>query len=167
MGVLRRVLGVAGGLAAGAVVLAGCTPAATVAPGPHASDPMCAEVLRATPQELGGLERRSTTSQSTRAWGDPPITLRCGVEVLGPTTEHCVTITSPDGPAVDWVMREPEDGQADVLTLTTFGRSPAVEVQVPQQWEGQGHDAILSDLAPAITLVPQTRECLSLEEDLL
>lgn len=142
------------------VMLAACSTAAQVEPGPHASDPLCAEVLRATPEELGGQQQRSTTSQSTRAWGDPPITLRCGVPVLGPTTEHCVTVDSDVGAPVDWVMREPEDGQIDVLRLTTFGRSPAVEVAVPQQWSGEDHSTILASLAPAVTLIPQTRECL-------
>lgn len=139
-------------------LLAGCATPASVAPGPHASDPLCAEVLRTTPQTLGGQERRSTTSQSTRAWGDPPITLRCGVEVLGPTTEHCLTIAPEDGPGVDWVMREP-DGD-DSLTLVTYGRSPAIEVRVPPQWAGEEHTGILLALAPAVTHVPQTRQCL-------
>lgn len=147
-------------------VLAGCAPAAQVEPGPHASDPLCGEVLRATPAELGGQDQRSTTSQSTRAWGDPPIMLRCGVPVLGPTTEHCVTVDSQAGPPVDWVMREPEDGEVDVLTLTTFGRSPAVEVIVPQEWGGQDHSTILANLAPAVTLIPQTRECLEIDDEL-
>jgi len=163
MRTLRGVL--VAGVAALAVV-AGCAPAAQVEPGPHASDPMCAEVLRTSPQELGGLEQRSTTSQSTRAWGDPPITLRCGVPPLGPTTEHCVTVDSQAGPPVDWVMRDPQQGDLEVLTLTTFGRAPAVEVTVPAGWDGGDPDAILSGLAPAVATIPQTRECLDFEEDL-
>lgn len=159
---LRAVVGAGAALG----VLAGCSTAATVEPGPHASDPLCAEVLRSAPQELGGLEQRSTTSQSTRAWGDPAIIMRCGVEVLGPTEERCITVSSPEGPSVDWVMREPQDGDLDVLTLTTYGRTPAVEVTVPAGWDGGDPDAVLSGLAPAVGVIPQVRECLELDEDL-
>lgn len=163
MGMVRAVLGAAAGVA----VLAGCTSAAQVEPGPHASDPMCAEVLRSAPEVLAGLPERSTTSQSTQAWGDPPIVMRCGVEVLGPTTEHCITVSDAEGTTVDWVLREPEtSGKEDVLTLTTYGRVPAVEVRVPLGWGEEDHDAILSSLGAAVAQIPQTRECISIEDAL-
>lgn len=118
---------------------------------------MCAEVLRSSPEELQGTERRGTTSQSTRAWGDPAIELRCGVVVPGPTTVPCLTIADDAGVAVDWLIPELDDGET--LTVTTYGRSPAVEVVLPP-WAQADHGAILLALAPAVTQIPQTRECL-------
>ena len=159
---MRGLLGCAAVLA----LLAGCASAERVEPGPHASDPMCAEVLRSSPDVLAGSERRSTTSQATLAWGDPAIVLRCGVEVLGPTTEHCITVADAEGTTVDWVMREPEETGDEALTLTTYGRAPAVEVRVPPGWGEEDHDAILSSLGAAVAQIPQTRECISIDDAL-
>src|SRR5699024_4832736 len=79
------------------VTVSACGSPAARPPGPTASAPVCAEVLRALPEELSGAQSRSTNSQSTAAWGDPPITLRCGVQPTGPTTDRCITVKGADG----------------------------------------------------------------------
>jgi hypothetical protein len=142
-----------------AVVLAGCAPApVTVAPAPSASDPVCAEVLLRAPGELAGSARRTTTSQASRAWGDPPIVLRCGVEPPGPSPERCVGIDPGPGLAVDWLALEAEA----TWTFVTYGRLPAVEVVVPKAAlpGGTQPTAPLVDLAPAVAVTAAERRCL-------
>ena len=100
----------AGAVALGVGLTAGCSSAVPVSPATHATDPDCAALILATPDSLGdGLGRRNTTAQATTAWGDPAIVLRCGVEPPGPTTERCETVSSADGPSIDWLVVQ-DDG---------------------------------------------------------
>jgi len=153
------------GAAAVATLLGGCTSAVPVTVAPNATDPVCASVVLATPDSLGdGLPRRDTTSQATTAWGDPahPVVLRCGVEPLGPTTEHCVTVATPGGATVDWVAvaDDPEHEDTSAWTFTTYGREPAVEVQVPAEVAQERSTAFIDALGPAVDRTKKTRECL-------
>lgn len=130
-----------------------------VAPAPHANDPACGVVLQLAPQELVGLERRTTTSQSSRAWGTTdPVVLRCGVEPPGPSTEQCVRVTDTTGRAVDWIAVEADDA----WTFVTYGRIPAVEVVVPSavQPDGTQATAPLVDLSVAVSATAAGRTCL-------
>jgi hypothetical protein len=134
-------------------LLCGCAAAVEVAPAEGAADPACADVMAAVHQgldELGDRARRVTTSQSTAAWGDPPVVLRCGVTSPAPTTDPCVTV---DG--VDWVLEE----TGGTLTYTTYGRQPAVEVVLPTT-DPAGTDVVLGELGPAVSALPQFRQCL-------
>lgn len=146
--------------------LAGCSQAAVIIePAPAASDPVCAQVLRATPQELGGAEMRSTTAQAARAWGDPAITFRCGVPVPGRTTDRCITVTGSDGQSVDWVVAENdevagEESERGRFTFTTWGRTPAIQVVVPVEYAGTDATGVLVDLAPAVAFTQVERACL-------
>jgi hypothetical protein len=91
----------------GVLTLGGCAVTVPVDVAPDATEPVCASVVLAMPDSLGdGLPQRDTTAQATTAWGDPasPVVLRCGVEPLGPTTEHCQTVETPGGASVDWVV---------------------------------------------------------------
>lgn len=144
------------------LVLAGCAgPPVSVPVAPEAHLPDCARIVLALPKELAGHERRQTSSQATRAWGDEhPITLRCGVEQPSPTTETCTTADDLQGNAVDWVAIEGEDG----WTFTTYGRHPAVEVFVPEEVAEQRSTAFLLDLGPAVQRVEQTRFCIGLAD---
>lgn len=135
---------------------AACAQPVGVDPAPSASEPVCAELLLDLPNELGGQERRSTTSQASRAWGDPAIVLRCGVRPLPPTTDGCVALTTEDGTKVDWVVTEDEQ-QA---RFVTYGRLPAVEVTVPGEYAGD--QTIMTELSAVVVGLPQDgdRECL-------
>ncbi|WP_051640123.1 DUF3515 family protein [Cellulomonas sp. URHE0023] len=142
------------------LLLAGCTSAVAAEAAPHATDPVCASVVLAMPDSLGDdLPRRDTTAQATAAWGDPeaPILLRCGVEPLGPTTEHCQTVETPGGPSIDWVTVENDDGS---WTLTTYGRSPAVEVDVPATVAASTGTSYVDQLGAAVAMTAQQRTCL-------
>jgi hypothetical protein len=159
-------------------LLAGCAQAVGVAAAPDAVNPDCARVVLALPETLGDdLEQRRTTSQATSAWGTPsdPVTLRCGVEVPGPTTEQCVTMETAGGSSIDWLVRadaEPADGAgsaADDLatdpgssdwTFVTYGRDPAVEVHVPASVVAERSTSFLDALSTAVSQVEATRSCL-------
>lgn len=126
---------------------------------PYATDPTCASVVLALPASLGdGLDRLDTDAQATAAWGDPraAVVLRCGVEPLGPTTERCQSVTTPQGPTIDWVVVE-EDGR---WTFTTYGRVPAVELAVPQEVTTQRSTSFVDLLGPAVAMAEQQRRCL-------
>lgn len=172
---LPRARGVAAlALAATAGVLAGCSATVGVQAAPDAADPDCARVVLALPDSLGdGLDRIGTTSQATAAWGSPSeaVVLRCGVEPPGPTTDQCVTLETAGGTAVDWLVRAqslPADGASPSpatdpgssdWVFVTYGRDPAVEVQVPAAVVGERSTAFLDAIAPAVALVPADRSC--------
>lgn len=128
-------------------------------PAPHANDPACGVVLQLAPEALIGLERRTTTSQSSRAWGTADtVVLRCGVEPPGPSTERCVRVTDAAGTAVDWIALEGDDA----WTFVTYGRVPAVEVVVPLAVQPEGTQATtpLVDLGVAVSATRVERTCL-------
>jgi hypothetical protein len=113
---------------AGAALLAACSQPLVVEPAPYAGDPRCAEIMLGVPDVVGGLEMRPTSSQATTAYGDTaPIIVRCGVEPPGPSTDRCDLI-DVDGIAQGWLISEEED----VWRAVAFGRTPAVEVQIPK-----------------------------------
>jgi len=143
-------------LAAGALLasLAGCSSAVQVDAAPEGADPVCAEVFQALPDEVAGGERRETTSQGSSAWGDPPVVLSCGVEVAGPTSNPCQVVEAPDGTSVDWVVAEPEDGR---VVWTTYGRTPAVELSMPEDADVTA--AAPLDVAEAVAVIEQQRAC--------
>lgn len=119
---LRRLGGatVLGGLGLG--LLAGCTPPVKVDPAPSAAAAACSEVMLSLPQEIDGLAKTTTTSQSTAAWGNPAaIVLRCGTPDPGPTSDPCTTVED-----VDWTAREIQGSES--WTLTAYGRVPGLEV---------------------------------------
>lgn len=150
-------------IAAPVMLIGACGPSTVQAdPAPTASDPLCAQVLQALPDELAGQRQRSTNSQASRAWGDPAILLRCGVQPLGPTTDRCIGVVDASGVEVDWVVDElgAEDQGRGTWTFTTYGRTPAIEVTVPVEYAADGPDALLMSLSDAVELLPQDRRCL-------
>ncbi|GIG37408.1 DUF3515 family protein [Cellulomonas pakistanensis] len=128
----RTALTSAGLALAAAPLLGGCASTVGVAVAPDAANPACARVVLALPESLGdGLDERRTTSQATWAWGEgaDPVTLRCGVEVPGPTTEQCVTMETAAGTSIDWLVRadaEPADAEdADPGALAAATADPS------------------------------------------
>lgn len=139
-----------GALAGGA--LAGCGgPVADVDPAPEATDPVCAEAMVAMPDRVAEFDRRETDSQATAVWGEPSaVVLRCGVPEPGPTTEHCVTANG-----IDWITRDDQTH----WTLTTYGRSPAVEVVFDDTRAASS--SVMVDLASAVGRIPAHGGCTS------
>jgi hypothetical protein len=145
------------------VLLAGCSSTVPTHVATHATDPVCADVVLSTPDELAGLARRDTNAQATTAWGEPEaaIVLRCGVEPLGPTTDRCVTVQAPDGTSVDWVVTAGDSDSDDAdATFVTYGRVPAVEVTVPAAVRKLHSTSMLIDLIPAVAKTEKQRSCL-------
>ena len=118
----------------------GCSGAAPVpAPTPTGlAEAACTDFMADLPDEVAGEARRQTDPESpwTSAWGDPAITVRCGVAdpaALGPTAD---LITVDD---IDWFPEELTAG----YTFTSYDRVANVEVTVPD------------DYAPEITAVTE------------
>lgn len=131
-------------------MLAGLTScgAVSVPAGADASDPACADIVLGLPESLLGQSRQETTSQGTAAWGtgEDTIALRCGVTDPGPTTDMCTTLEDASGVQVDWIVKE-EDG---IVTYTTFGRSPALDISVPRTVAPDQPSAAALDLAGVV-----------------
>jgi hypothetical protein len=131
-----------------ALGLVGCSSAAQVpAPSPpDAAVAACTALARELPQEVADQPRRRTMPQSpfTAAWGDPAISLRCGVALpasyLG--TAVCISI---DG--VDWLPGA--DGVSG--PYTAVGRAAFVAVDVPPTGYDPAQAVVaLTDLSPAV-----------------
>lgn len=117
----------AGALAAAALFGACAAPVAVTPAEP--ADPDCAAVVAALPERISGQEQRTTDppSDSTAAWGDPPIVVRCGGSppaALAPDSP----LTSING--VDWFAEELTGG----FRFTSVGASPQLEVTVPRAY---------------------------------
>ena len=139
--------------------LGACTPTIDVPAGVDAANPLCAKTVLVTPTEVGGLPKVKASSQATAAWGEPgaAITLRCGVEQPAIGVGNCQEIVVRIGgveTSFDWITDSDENG----WTFTTYGREPAVAVQVPASVEGQP-TAPLVDLAGAVNELPVTKRC--------
>lgn len=114
-------------------------------PAPGANEAACAEVTVRLPGQLGGQPRRWTDAQATGAWGDPAaVLLSCGVEPPGPTTLPCQSV---DG--VDWII---DDADAPRYRVTTFGRTPAVELYLDTQVVSSAD--VLDKLSNIIGILP-------------
>lgn len=102
------------------------------------------------PDAVAGQKRRVTSEPAlTAAWGDPPISLRCGVTRPAAMTRasQCYEV---DG--VGWFAEQGEGG----WLFTTFGRDAFVEVGVPSAYAPEAN--ALVDLAPAISAHDPLRE---------
>lgn len=148
-------------VAAAALVLTACAPTITVSPGEDAADPLCARLVLAVPETVLGQPKVRASGQATAAWGEPgaAITLTCGVEVPPPTTQECESISVDSGgveQTFDWITTKDDNG----WTYVSFGRDPAVAVQVPTSLGMGQPTAALVDLARAVSEVEATRTCL-------
>jgi hypothetical protein len=145
-------------LVAAAAGLSACAPTIAVPVADDAANPKCAEVVLAVPDQLGDLPKIKTNSQATAAWGEPgaAVTLRCGVTPPEPTTAGCQGVPSAAG-SVDWIVT---DDDKDTWTFVTYGRDPAVEVQLPPAISTTHTSSIVSDLNRAVSKVEQTRYCM-------
>jgi hypothetical protein len=136
-------------LPATALLLAGCTAGPVeVPPGPvegSAVDAACRALVDTLPHEVDpGVERRDVEPASgrTAAWGDPAVTLECGVEPPErsepPFVVNGVEFTTRDvGAATRW---------------TTYGRTVFAAFTVPDEYGGA--DVMLAVAAPVDRALP-------------
>jgi len=142
-------------IVAGAAALTGCTAVVPMQPAPSAQLAACADVVVHLPTSVAGQAERETDAQGTGAWGDPAtVLLHCGVEVPGPTTLPCVNVNG-----VDWIN---DDSDAPRIRITTYGRTPAVEVLVDTTKVSWSTVAV--DLASTIKVIPQAKACTSIDD---
>lgn len=135
-------LAVAAGLAM-AGGLAGCAPTVSLSQPPHAGSPQCAEIMVRLPHDLAEQSRVWTNAQSTAAWGTPTkVVFACGVTPPGPTTLKCIDLGG-----VDWVV---DESQQPDFRITTFGRTPAVQVFVDAGQGGVDPNAVLTSLGTLV-----------------
>lgn len=139
-----------------AVTFTGCSGGEVpMEPAENANDPACADMMVRLPSSVAEQERRMTNAQSTGAWGDPVVVeLRCGIEPTGPSTNPCVNV---DG--IDWVI---DDSAAPLYRFEAYGRLPGVEVFADNN--AVAGVSVLTDLSSAVSVIPQTRECLNLSD---
>lgn len=132
-----------------ALSAAGCSGAVPMAVAPTASAVGCAGIVARLPSDVTGLPQRETDAQGTGAWGDPAqVLLRCGVSDPAPSAQ-CLT----EGD-VDWTI---DDSDPALVTASTYGREPAVEVVLDASLTG-GRE-ILAALALSVASVPATERC--------
>lgn len=120
---------------AAVALLAGCTPAPVevAAPSPDpATAEICAKVLAELPNTVTELPQRQTTSEWTRAWGDPPVALACGVPRPAAMQQdsQCFEVNG-----VGWFAEEAAGG----YVFTTLGRPAYVQVNVPAQYSPEAN----------------------------
>jgi hypothetical protein len=131
--------------------LAGCSSAVDVTAPAGADSAACRSASAQWPTTVGGQSLQATTSSSdaVRAWGSPAIIARCGVAPVGPTTDQCLAVSG-----VDWVAHRLTDG----VRFTTYGRSPAIEVLVPNAYKPE--PLLLPAFGAAASAIPQgERQC--------
>ncbi len=127
---------------------AACSSSVKVVPFEGAdSNPDCLALTERWPSTAGGQQARVTAADSemVQAWGDPAIIGRCGAPPPGPTTDQCLDI---DG--VDWVATELDDG----VRFTTYGRNPAIEVLVPDDYQPEA--LVMPAFADVARAMPRT-----------
>ncbi len=142
------------GLSVTLVVAAGCAPAMQVdSPDPpRANVEQCQELIETAPDTIAGAESREVrTSGVALAWGDPAITLRCGVPVPSGIEPGARCDTVED---VDWFTTRAEDG----FRFDTIGRAATVELFVPFEYEPAG-DALVDIAAAVRESVPVVERC--------
>jgi hypothetical protein len=111
----------------------------------------CAAVMTALPDLVLDQPRRSVEpGRLSAAWGDPTITLKCGVAKpvgLGPESE-CFEVNG-----VGWFAEKAEGG----YLFTTIGRSAYVQVGVPTEYAPEAN--ALVDVASAVQQIPVEQPC--------
>lgn len=132
-------------LAGALLMLTACSgPAPVPAPSPESKTAKrCRPLIGAVPGEVKGQPQRTTepSSHLTAAWGDPAITLACGVSKpsgMNPASK-CWEVNG-----VGWYAAK-RDGS---YRFTTIGRRVFVQVTVPNKYSPQA-DALV-DLAAAV-----------------
>jgi hypothetical protein len=127
-------------------LLTGCTSTVSLQAAEDANDPACADLTVRLPDSVDGQPRRWTDAQATGAWGDPAsVIITCGVPELGPTTLPCTPVNG-----VDWVI---DDSDAPRYRVTTFDRTPAVEVYLDNDVVSSAQ--VLDRLSQIVTVLPQ------------
>jgi hypothetical protein len=126
---------------------------------PGAENPKCSEVIDRSPDRVAAESRDWAIGRGVASWGDRTTVLRCGVAEAAPTVDLCVTV---DG--VDWVLDEKQLHATGVSVLTTYGRTPAIQVTYSGARENVG--GVLVQLQDSVAWIKQKRKCIDYADTL-
>ena len=116
-------------------------------PPPDAPADVCAAVT--LPKIVAGAGSRPTTAAGTAAWGEPPITYRCGVSRPAALTPSSQLL---DVAGVGWLPLEATGGTAFIASTWPTRESPVyVEVLVPEDYSAPAD--VLIDVSAALSAV--------------
>jgi hypothetical protein len=125
------------------ILVAGCGRQVDV-PAPESLATPCAKVD--LPATVSGAGLRPTSEPGTAAWGEPPITYRCGVARPAALTATSRLI-EVDG--VGWLPIEGAGGTGFIAVTWPSESAPVyVEVLVPEEYAAPAD--VLADLSPAL-----------------
>jgi hypothetical protein len=109
----------------------------------------CAALLDDLPRRFVGQDSRDVTPSDAlgSAWGDPAITLTCGVGVPASFDRfsQCVQVNG-----VGWYVPESESRGGVTATFTTVGYRPRVALRVPSEDQPETGAAALAALAKPV-----------------
>ncbi len=128
--------------------LVGCGRQVAVPP-PDAPAEVCASVT--IPTTVSGAGLRPTPEAGTAAWGEPPITYRCGV-----SRPASLSATSRllDVAGIGWLPIEGEGGTGFIATTWPSTADPVyVEVLVPEDYAAPAD--VLIDISAALVAAPE------------
>ena len=132
-----------------AVLLAGCGRQVNV-PAPDAPAAACGSVV--LPSTVSGAGLRPTPEPGTAAWGEPPITYRCGVSrpaALAPTSQ----LLEVGG--IGWLPIAGAGGTGFIAVTWPSQAEPVyVEVLVPEAYAAPAD--VLIDISAALSPAPST-----------
>jgi uncharacterized protein YceK len=141
------------------LLLAGCSPIVTLTPAPQATAVACAGVIVRLPDQVGTAKKRETDAQGTAAWGEPvTVSLRCGVTGSAPSSQ-CVTFDE-----VDWKVASVPADEPKQYVLTTFGRTPVVQVVLDARLAPS--DQVMPAISDAVSAaIPRTSARCTIQGD--
>jgi hypothetical protein len=126
------------GVVSSALLLAGCgsdTLAVDSFPVTAVGHERCPTLLAGLPDRVSDQGRRATTGSTfAAAYGDPAIVVRCGV---GKPKGFDKFATCNRANGIDWFVSDLEkvvEDQSLDVRMTTVGRSPALQVDLPAQY---------------------------------
>lgn len=132
-----------------AVALASGCGRQVAVPAPEAPAPACDRVT--IPSTVSGAGLRPTTEPGTAAWGEPPITYRCGVgrpAALAPTSRLL------DVGSIGWLPIEGTGGTGFIAVTWPAQSEPIyVEVLVPEEYAAPAD--VLIDISAALDAAAQ------------
>jgi len=133
---------------AAATFLVGCGRQVAV-PLPDAPAEVCASVT--IPATVSGAGLRPTPEAGTAAWGEPPITYRCGVSRPASLSS---TSRLLDVAGIGWLPIEGEGGTGFIATTWPSPADPVyVEVLVPEDYAAPAD--VLIDISAALVAAPE------------
>lgn len=109
----------------------------------------CRALLADLPHRVAGQDRRTVDGSSyAAAWGDPPIVLRCGPQLLPgkPQSDPCLTRNG-----IGWTVPPGQlDDMGSRVDMSLSHRGLHLSVRVPAEYRPNGPSEVMADLDAVI-----------------